>query len=87
MQGALGIAASSPLPGVLQKLAPAHLRSRVLALLGIVNALALAVSPLAIGAISDLIEGPRGMLQAIAMVSLPSLIVSTASWLATSPAW
>ena len=76
VQGALGIAASSLMPGVLQNLAPPHLRSRVLALLGIVNALALAASPLAVGAISGLIEGPRGMLQAITIVSLPSLIVS-----------
>lgn len=75
-QGALGIAASSLMPGLLQNLAPAHLRSRVLALLGIVNALALAVSPLAIGAISGTIEGPRGMLNAITIVSLPSLIAS-----------
>jgi MFS family permease len=76
VQGALGIAASSLMPGVLQNLAPPHLRSRVLALLGIVNALALAASPLAVGAISGLIEGPRGMLQAITIVSLPALIVS-----------
>ena len=76
VQGALGIAASSLMPGVLQNLAPPHLRSRVLALLGIVNALALAASPLAVGAISGLIDGPRGMLQAITIVSLPSLVVS-----------
>jgi len=76
VQGALGIAASSLMPGVLQNFAPAHLRSRVLALLGIVNALALAASPLAVGAISGLIEGPRGMLQSITIVSLPALIVS-----------
>ncbi len=76
VQGALGIAASSLMPGVLQNLAPPHLRSRVLALLGIVNALALAASPLAIGWISGLIEGPRGMLHAITIVSLPSLIVA-----------
>jgi len=76
VQGALGIAASSLMPGVLQNLAPPHLRSRVLALLGIVNALALAVSPLAVGWISGVIEGPRGMLYAITIVSLPSLIVS-----------
>lgn len=76
VQGALGIAASSLMPGVLQNLAPPPLRSRVLALLGIVNALALAASPLAIGALSGLLEGPRGMLQAIAIVSLPSLILS-----------
>jgi MFS family permease len=64
------------MPGVLQNLAPPHLRSRVLALLGIVNALALAASPLAIGWISGLIEGHRGTLYAITVVSLPSLIVS-----------
>src|SRR3546814_2924913 len=68
--------ASSLMPGVLQSLAPPALRSRVLALLGIVNALALAASPLAIGAISGLIAGPRGMLLAITIVSLPSLIAS-----------
>lgn len=76
VQGALGIAASSLMPGVLQNLAPPPLRSRVLALLGIVNALALAASPLAIGGLSGLIDGPRGMLQAIAVVSLPTLILS-----------
>jgi MFS family permease len=76
VQGALGIAASSLMPGVLQNLAPPHLRSRVLALLGIVNALALAVSPLAIGWISGLIAGPRGMLYAITIVSLPALVAS-----------
>ena len=76
VQGALGIAASSLMPGVLQNLAPPHLRSRVLALLGIVNALALAASPLAIGWISGLIEGPRGMLYAITIVSLPALVAS-----------
>lgn len=76
LQGTMGVAASSLMPGVLQNLAPAHLRSRVLALLGIVNALALAVSPLAIGAISGSIAGPRGMLLAITIVSLPALIAS-----------
>ena len=76
VQGGLGIAASSLMPGVLQNLAPPHLRSRVLALLGIVNALALAASPLAIGWISGLIEGPRGMLYAITIVSLPALVAS-----------
>lgn len=76
VQGALGIAASSLMPGVLQNLAPPHLRSRVLALLGIVNALALAVSPLVIGWISGLIAGPRGMLYAITIVSLPALVAS-----------
>ncbi|MFA6117067.1 MAG: MFS transporter [Sphingomonas sp.] len=78
LQGAMGVAGSALMPGVIQDLAPAHLRSRVLALLGIVNALALAASPLAIGLISGLIVGPRGMLYSIAIVSLPSLVAAAA---------
>lgn len=76
LQGAMGIAGSALMPGIIQDLAPPHLRSRVLALLGIVNALALAVSPLAVGTISGLISGPRGMLYSIAIVSVPSLILA-----------
>lgn len=74
--GAAGVAGSALMPGLLQDLAPPHLRSRVLALLGITNALALALSPLAIGAISGLLAGPRGMLLAITIVSLPFLVAS-----------
>ena len=73
LQGAMGVAGSALMPGIIQDLAPSHLRSRILALLGIVNALALAASPLAIGLISGLIAGPRGMLYSIAIVSIPSL--------------
>jgi MFS family permease len=74
--GATGVAASSLMPGLLQDLAPPHLRSRVLAILGITNGLALAVSPIAIGTMSSLITGPHGMLQAIAIVCVPALIGS-----------
>ncbi|WP_066816453.1 MFS transporter [Sphingomonas mali] len=74
--GMAGIAASSLMPGLLQDVAPPHLRSRVLALLGITNGMALAVSPVAIGALSSLMTGPRGMLQAMTIVALPSLIAS-----------
>lgn len=74
--GAMGVAASSLMPGLLQDLAPPQLRSRVLAILGITNGLALAVSPIAIGTISSLIAGPRGILQAITIVSLPALLAS-----------
>jgi MFS family permease len=76
LQGAMGVAGSALMPGIIQDLAPPHLRSRILALLGIVNALALAVSPLAIGMISGLIAGPRGMLYSIAIVSIPSLVAA-----------
>ncbi len=76
LQGAMGVAGSALMPGVIQDLAPPLLRSRILALLGIVNALALAASPLAIGLISGQIAGPRGMLYSIAIVSIPSLIAA-----------
>ncbi|MGQ3102442.1 MAG: MFS transporter [Sphingopyxis solisilvae] len=76
LQGAMGVAGSALMPGVIQDLALPALRSRILSLLGIVNALALAASPLAIGLISGLIIGPRGMLYSIAIVSIPALIAS-----------
>ena len=76
LQGAMGIAGSALMPGVIQDLAPPALRSRILSLLGIVNALALAASPLAIGLISGQLAGPRGMLYSIAIVSIPALIAS-----------
>jgi MFS family permease len=83
--GAAGIAASSLMPGLLQDLAPPALRSRVLALLGITNGLALAVSPIASGTLSSLMTGPRGMLQAITIIALPFLIAS-AIFIALAPA-
>jgi MFS family permease len=76
LQGAMGIAGSALMPGVIQDLAPPPLRSRILALLGIVNALAAAASPLAIGLISGQIAGSRGMLTSIAIVSIPSLLAA-----------
>ncbi len=76
LQATTGIAGSALMPGIIQGLAPEHLRSRVLALLGIVNALALAISPLAIGLISGVLTGPRGMLYSITVVSVPSLIAA-----------
>jgi hypothetical protein len=45
-------------------------------LLGIANALALAASPLAVGMISSLMAGPRGMLYSVAIVSIPSLFAA-----------
>jgi len=73
-QGAILVASSALMPGVIQDLAPPHLRSRVLSLLGIMNGLALAISPLAVGVVSGLITGPRGLLYSITLVGLPSLV-------------
>ncbi len=76
LQGAMGVAGSALMPGIFQDIAPSSLRARVLTLLGIVNALALAASPLAIGMISGLMSGPRGMLYSISIASIPSLIAA-----------
>ncbi len=75
-QGAMGVAGSALMPGILQNIAPPQLRSRVLAILGVTNALALAASPIAVGALSSVIDGPRGMLYAISIVSVPALIAA-----------
>jgi len=75
-QGALGIAACALMPGLLQDLAPPHLRARVLAALTIATPLALAASPIAIGMVSSMIAGPRDILQAMTIVNLPSLIAA-----------
>lgn len=76
LQGAMGVAGSALMPGIFQDLAPSALRARVMTLLGIANALALAASPLAVGMISSLMAGPRGMLYSIAIVSIPSLVAA-----------
>jgi MFS family permease len=76
IQGALGIAACALMPGLLQDLAPPHLRARVLAALTIAAPFALAASPMAIGTASSLIGGPRNILVAMTIVNLPSLITA-----------
>src|SRR3546814_8739598 len=62
------------MPGLLQDLAPPHLRARVLAALTIAAPFALAISPMATGLMSSLIDGPRDILLAMTIVNLPSLI-------------
>ncbi len=76
LQGAMGVAGSALMPGIFQDLAPSALRARVMTLLGIANALALAASPLAVGMTSSLMAGPRGMLYSVAIVSIPSLVAA-----------
>jgi MFS family permease len=76
IQGALGIAACALMPGLLQDLAPPHLRARVLAALTIATPFALAASPIATGTVSSLIDGPRDILLAMTIVNLPSLVAA-----------
>lgn len=70
-----GLATGALMPGVLQQIAPPALRSRLIAVLGIVTALATGFSPVLVGAVSGLIEGPRGILSAIMIVGLPGWLI------------
>lgn len=75
-QLAFALAVAAMMPGILQQISPQPLRSRVLALLGILGAIANGVCPLLVGAISGMIPGPRGILAAIVIVGLPGWIVA-----------
>lgn len=76
IQLAVGTGAASLMPGILQEIGPAALRARIIAFLSIVGALAQGLSPLLVGALSPLIEGPRGLLIAIVVVGTPGWLVA-----------
>jgi MFS family permease len=75
VQLTFGLGVGALMPGLLQQISPSALRSRLLAVLGIVTALAQGLSPLLVGALSGWIPGPRGILSAIAIVSVPCWLV------------
>jgi hypothetical protein len=75
-QLALALATGVLMPGLLQQISPPGLRSRTFAILGIVGALAQGLSPVLVGAVSGLIEGPRGILAAIVIVGLPGWLIA-----------
>lgn len=75
-QYALGIATGALMPGVIQQIAPARLRARMLALLGIVGAVASGSAPMLVGALSGLFPDARGILAAITIVSLPGWVIA-----------
>jgi MFS family permease len=63
-------AAGSLMPGAVQDVSPPALRTRILALVSVVLAVSQALSPMLVGAISGLIEDPRGILTAVAIVGI-----------------
>ncbi len=73
LTGVFIIASGALMPSLLQDIAPSHMRTRVLALYGIVTGLAYAVSPLTVGAISSVLHGSRGLLYSISIVNVPVL--------------
>jgi MFS family permease len=62
-------------PTALQELAPSHLRARVVALIGIVIFVFIALGPIIVGAISDQLKGrPDGLLLSVVGVGLVALV-------------
>lgn len=78
IQLAVGTGAASLMPGILQDIGPPQLRARIIAFLSIVGALAQGLSPMLVGAISPIFEGPRGLLIAIALVGAPGWLAAVA---------
>lgn len=70
------LATGALMPGLLQQIAPHALRSRLISILGIAQALAAGGAPLLVGAMSSLFAGPKGILSAIVIVSLPSWTIA-----------
>ncbi len=75
VQSALGIATGAMMPGLLQQIAPSPVRSRSLAVLGIVSAISQGLAPLLVGALSGSFDGSRGVLAAIVIVAAPAWII------------
>lgn len=73
------LAAGAMMPGVIQRLSPPLLRSRLTSFIGICAAIAQGVAPIAVGAMSGWLDPHRGLLVAIAAISLPAWGV--AAWL------
>ncbi len=75
VQLTFGLAAGALMPGLLQQISPPGLRSRLLAILGIVGAISQGLAPVLVGAVSGQFTGPRGILTAIVVVGLPCWLI------------
>jgi MFS family permease len=78
-QYALGLGTGALMPGVIQQIAPAGLRSRLLAILGIVSGISTGLAPILVGAASGLMPGSRGIIAAITEVALPGWVIAIVS--------
>jgi MFS family permease len=75
-QYALGLGTGALMPGLIQQIAPARLRSRLLAILGIVSGIATGLAPILVGAASGIMPGSRGIITAITAVALPGWVIA-----------
>lgn len=70
------LATGALMPGVLQNLAPANLRSRMMSLLGICGAISGGLAPMLVGAMSGLLDAHRGLFTAMVIVGVPAWILA-----------
>lgn len=76
VQFAAGIAAASVLPSIVQDISPPHLRARNFGLMTVVALVPQGLSPLVIGALSEAVGGPHGLIAAIALVGAPAWVLA-----------
>jgi hypothetical protein len=75
-------------PNVLQEVAPAHLRARVIGVLAMVSLPFAVLGPLAIGMISDAVKSvPNGLAVAIVIATMTGCLLGAALLRATEPAF
>ena len=86
VQFAAGLAAAALMPGIVQEMSPPSLRARSIAIMVVVSALPLGISPTLIGGLSEAIGGPRSLLIAIGLVGTPAWVLAALlNWLAEHP--
>lgn len=82
VQFAAGLAAASVLPSIIQDISPPHLRARNFGVMTIVALVPQGLSPLIIGALSEMFGGAHGLISAIAIVGAPAwLLAAVLIWL------
>jgi MFS family permease len=75
IQGMFAAIIGSLLPHLLQDLAPASLRARVMGIYSMVTVTITGLSILATGAISDMLGAERGLLWALTLIAIPAWII------------
>ena len=76
VQFAAGLAAASVLPSIIQDISPPHLRARNFGVMTIVALVPQGLSPLIIGALSEMFGGAHGLISAIAIVGAPAWLLA-----------
>ena len=84
LQMVMFMVATMVIPTMLQMMAPQHIRARLFALYAIFQSVAISLSPLAVGLVSDAFNATeRSLLTAVMLVSVVSLLIACAIFWAT----